>query len=342
MVRNRIHGAICLAAILAGAFAFSGCKKATKSYPSETRNVLGTSVTITVYDPNMKQDDLKPTFDELFGLMTDWQKKTLDPGAENQVYAISKGAGTQSIPVDAPVFEMLMKALRLYDQSGKLFDIRYGPMLDAWGFDSKPHVPPATELDSMKGLVSDGGMFIAGTSILLAKKGMRFDVREVAVGHIFDIAAARLAEKGIRTACISSPRLCRTMGDPPDKHGFKMDIANPLKPDQPWATVWAPVGGVAYAPASVGHFESNGKAYSAMLDPRTGMPVSQRAGAIVQAPDAATAQALAYALYVAGSTDGFDKDGKAAVGGSVIIRDQNGQLQATKNGSLADRFETGK
>ena len=341
MTRNRVYGALCLTLAVAAILALNGCGK-VKSYPSETRTVMGTSVTVTVYDPGMKTSDLKPVFSQIFDTMTDWQKKTLDPGADNQVSGISKGAGNQSIPVDAPVFEMLMKALRLYDQTGKVFDIRYGPMLDLWGFDGKPRVPTTAELDSMKPLVSDGGMFIAGNSILLAKKGMRFDVREIAIGHAFDMATSVLAQHGIHSATISSPRICRAMGDPPDKRGFKMTLANPLHPEQPWATVWAPIGGTAYTPASVGHFEAGGKTYSAMLDPRTGMPVSQCAGAVVQAPDAATAQALAYALYVAGSTDGFDKDGKAAVGGSLIVRDQGGQLQVTKNGSLADRFETSK
>lgn len=341
MTRKRVYGAICLAVLLSGVLMLGGCGK-TKGYPSETRNVMGTSVTVTVYDAGMKQSDLKPTFDEMFALMADWQKKTLDPGAENQVLGISKGAGSQSIPVDAPVFEMLMKALRLYDQTGKVFDIRYGPLLDLWGFDKSPRVPSGAELDSMKLLVSEGGMFIAGNSILLAKKGMRFDVREIAVGHIFDVVANKLAEKGIRTASICSPRVCRTMGDPPDKRGFEMKLANPTKPGQPWATVWVPVGGTAYAPASLGRFESGGKAYSALLDPRTGTSASPCVGAIVQAPDAATAQALAYAVNVTGGIDGFDKDGKAAVGGSVIIRDQGGKTQVAMNGSLADHFEESK
>jgi thiamine biosynthesis lipoprotein len=342
MTRNRVYGAICLAAILSLALLSSGCSKSGKNGLSETRKVFGTDVTITIFDPGFKSDNAKALFDDAFGIMADWQKKTLDPGADNQVAGISKGAGTQSIPVDAPVFEMLMKALRLYDQTGKVFDIRYGPMLDAWGFDGKPHVPAKAELDSLKPLVSDGGMFIAGNSILLAKKGMRFDVREIAVGQAFDMAAARLAERGIRTASICSPHVCRTMGDLPDGRGFKWVIADPLHPDQSWATVWVPVGGTAYASASEGEFKADGKTYSAMLDPRTGMPVNQCAGAVVQAPDAATAQALAYSLYVAGSPDGFDSNGKAAIGGSVIVHDDAGQYKTTQTGSLSDHFELSK
>jgi thiamine biosynthesis lipoprotein len=288
MTRKQVFGAICLAGVLLFALSFGGCGKGGAKGLSETRDVLGTKVTISIFDQGMKAGDAKAIFDESFNMMADWQKKTLDPGDGNQVFGLSKGAGTQSIPVDPPVFEMLMKALRLYDQTGKIFDIRYGPMLDVWGFDTKPRVPAPAELDTAKKLVADGGMFIAGNSILLARKGMRFDVREITVGHAFDMVANKLAERGIRTASITSPRICRAIGDPPNKRGFEWKIENPTKAGQPWATVWASVGGTAYAPVSTGRFESGGKVYNALLDPRTGLPVADRAGAIVQAPDAAT------------------------------------------------------
>jgi thiamine biosynthesis lipoprotein ApbE len=180
---------------------------------------------------------------------------------------------------------------------------------------------------------------VAGNSILLAKKGMRFDVREIALGYALDLAAAKLAEKGVRSAVISTPTVCRTMGDPPDKRGFKLTFANPASNDTSWATVWAPVGGVAFASVRDGKFTAGGKSYHQHLDPRNGMPANQCAGALVQSADAATAQAMAYSVFVLGGTDGLDKDGKAAVGGSAIMRDGGGKMQITMTGSLADHVD---
>lgn len=338
-MHNRMNGLVLLTAILLSLFAVNGCRTA-QTMPSATRKVFGANVTITVYDAGMKQKDLEPVFNEIFGSLTDWETKTLATGPQNQLAAIARGAGQQSIPSDGPVFDLLMKSLRLYDASGKVFDIRYGPMLDLWGIDSKPRVPTPAELDTAKLLVGEGGMFVAGNSILLAKKGMRFDVREIAAGFALDLAAAKLAEKGIRTATICTPTVCRTMGDPPDKRGFKITFANPAGSDSAWATVWAPVGGLAYASIGDGKFSAGGKSYHRHLDPRTGMPATVCDGAIVQSADAATAQAMAYSLFVAGSTDGFDKDGKASVAGSVMLRNDGGKMSVTKSGSLADRFES--
>jgi thiamine biosynthesis lipoprotein len=185
-------------------------------------------------------------------------------------------------------------------------------------------------------------MFVAGNSILLAKRGMRFDVREIALGYAFDLAASKLTARGVRTAMIYSPRVCRTLGDPPERRGFPFAVANPLKPDAPWAKVWVPVGGAAYASAGVDRFVAGGRPYHSLLDPRTGMPAERCAAALVQARDATTAQAMAYAVFVWGTADSLATEGKAAVSGAVIVRDQNGKFDVSTSGSLAGRIEVSK
>jgi len=338
MVHNR-SATLFVAAIVGLTAVFStGCKKKSPA-TFETRSVFGTDVTVAIYDPGLTAERLKGTFDEAFHLMLEWEKKTLLPGPDNQVSAIAEAAGERSIPADKPVFDMLIEAVRLYDASGKVFDIRYGPMLDAWGFDDQPHVPSAAKLDSLKQLVEQGGLFVAGNSILLAKKGMRFDVREIAVGAAFDQVAAKLASGGIRSAMISCSRVCRTMGDAPDKRGFEMTVGDPRDLASPWARVFVPVGGMAYACAGVDRFSADGTTYHSLLDPRTGWPATRCAGAIVQTPSASSAQALAYGLFVYGTFDSLDQQGRAAVGGSVVIREDNGKLTMTSAGSLADKIE---
>jgi FAD:protein FMN transferase len=318
----------------------AGCKSKTaeSKWPSDTRDAFGTKFTVTVFDPNQKPDALKRIFDEAFTAIAQFEGKVYKPGADNQITGLSKGAGEQSIPVDQTVFDFLMKGMRFYDYGGQTYDLRYGPMLDAWGFDTKPRVPAAAELDTLKGLVAQGGMFVAGTSILLAKPAMRFDTREIAVGYALDLAAKRLAEVGIRSAAISTPNTWRFIGDPPEQQGFPARIRNPLKADSVWATIYSPVGGLAVKSVSDGAFSGNGQTYHRILDPRSGLPASKLAAAIVQSPDAVTAQAMAYSLMVTGSIDSCDNNGKAAVGGAVLVKNAGGNLTEAKSGTLANSF----
>jgi FAD:protein FMN transferase len=320
--------------IAIGILLVGGCAKKKISYPSETRKVLGTSVTISVLDATKSAQDYAPVFNDAFKLMADWEKKVLSHGPENMVYAISSGSGEQSITSEPQVFDLIMKALKLYDTGGKTFDIRYGPMLDAWGFDSKPHVPSQEALDTLKGYVTDGGMFVAGNSILLAKQGMRFDVRAFAEGYIFDLVAASLGEKGISNAVIHSPHTWRMIGTPPDKKGFEVTLGNPLRPDSAWATVWAPAGGLSLVSVGQDRFESGGKYYHSILDPRNGMPATKCYAAVVQASDAAMAQGLAYSVFVSGNTESLPSTGKTEVKGSVIVTEKGNSLQPVPQGSL--------
>ncbi len=321
----------------------AGCKsKRTTEYPSDTRKVFGTNVTVTVYDPGHTQADLKPVFDDAFAFLMQWDKRAYSPGKENQVLNISTGAGRESVPADSDVFGMLMKGIRLYDASGQVFDIRYGPMIDAWGFGGKPRVPSSQQLDTMKAYVTDGGMFVAGNGILLAKPGMRFDARELAPGYAFDMLAARLAQRGIRSASIHSAYVWRTIGDPPDKRGFEVTFGSPVSADSGWVKGWAPVGGIAYASPSKDRFESGGKAYHSFLDPRTGMPSNKTLGAIVQAADAATSEALAYAVFIHGTTDSLDASGRQMVGGGAVIQGTLEKPSVKASGSLANKIEVGK
>ena len=329
-----------VALIALSAFLF-GCKKPAAG-PSDTRKVLGTDVTITIYDQGRTPEELKALFDEQFALMADWEKRALAPGADNQVYRLSQGAGEQSVTADADVFQMLMKAIRFYDNSNGVFDVRYGPMLDAWGFDSRPHAAGAQQLDTLKAYVTDGGMFVAGNGILLAKKGMRFDAREIVEGYVFDLVAGKLGEKGVKSAAVYSPYVWRFIGEPPDKRGFPVALGHPVTADSGYALVWSPTGGLALAAASKDRFQANGKFYHSLLDPRTGMPANKLLGAIVHSADAASAQAMAYSVFVHGTVDSLDANGKNLVTGSAVISGtpEAPNLQAT--GSLADRIEVGK
>lgn len=320
--------------------ASTGCKKeGAKEFPSQTRDYFGTKVTVTVYDQLLKPEAAKTYFDEAFKQIAYWEAALVKPGAQNQILGISKDAGTQSVPVESDVFNFLMKAMRLYDVTAQTYDIRYGPMLDAYKFGKSPRVPTSAELDTLKGLVGEGGMFVAGSSILLAKPAMRFDVSEMALGQAIDAAATKLTELGVRSALISAGTTWRAIGEAPDPVGFTLTIPDPLAPQNSWAKVHVPAGAVAMKSAAMDRFESGGKAYHRILDPRTGFPADKLAGAVVASSDAATAAALAYAMMVTGSIDSFSADGKAAVGGYIALKAAGGKVSYDNWGVLQKRFE---
>lgn len=298
---SKICATFLVATILGG---LSGC--APKEKPiSETQSLLGTEVTITVFDKGQTQESLQPAFDEAFRVMRELETKILIPGSENELDLLAANAGNQSMPLSPGIFDVVMDALRLYEETEKVFDIRVKPMLDAYGFGGEPRVPSDAELDTLQQLVTEGGMFVAGKSILLSKKGMGFTLYKIGPGFILDQAAVALAGRGIQTATIQAGRLVRLKGEPADPRGFQITVVNPRQPDEPLGTVRLPAGGYALVANDEGAFEKDGKKYHMLLDPRSGKPADLCTAFAVHAKDAARAQALALSAFILGPTDGL-------------------------------------
>jgi thiamine biosynthesis lipoprotein len=282
----------------------SGC--APKSQPiSESRQLLGTDLTITVYDKNQTKEILQSSFQEAFTLAQDLETRILLEGQENELNNLTSEAGEQSVPLSAPIFDLVMDALKLYEQTDKVFDIRVKPMLEAYGFGKEPHVPTSAELDTLKQLVTEGGMFVAGKSILLAKKGMGFTLYKIGPGYILDKASERLANLGIQSATVQTDFLMRTTGNPPNPKGFLCKVADPTGVAEPLGDVFFPAGGYAMVTCNEGAFEKDGKKYHMLLDSRTGKPGDLCTAFAVHANSAAEAQALAFSAFILGPTDGL-------------------------------------
>jgi thiamine biosynthesis lipoprotein len=328
-----------VSAVFASLLVFSACKSQKTEMPSDTRDVLGTKVTIKLFIEGQPVDDVQRIFDQAFASMSHWEQMALTPGDQNQVLKISEGAGTQSMTVDPEVFEMIMAATRYHDSSGRLFDIRLGPLYDAWGFDSNPHVPDSASLANALSLAREGGMFVAGKSILLAKEGMRFDVRHFVEGYVFDLAAAQLKEKGFANFTISSPNVFLAVGKSPDPQGFELALHHPLIADSIWADIYVPAGGYAYLSPVIDQFKQNGILYHSLLNPATGLSANTLAGAFVHSETAAGAEAMATALFVKEADQEIPESGLALIKGSIKIKAENGTFTSENSGTLAKGFE---
>lgn len=327
---------ICIALFAAvSAGNFSGCAPRQKPI-SETRPLLGTEVTITVYDKGQTRESLQPAFDEAFQVMKELESKMLLPGPDNELEKLALSAGGQSVPLSPPVFDLLMEALRLYDQTEKVFDIRVKPMLDAYGFGGKNRVPEDAELDTLKNLVAQGGLFVAGKSILLSKKGMGFTLYKIGPGYILDQAADALAGKGVLTATIQAGRLIRLKGEPPTAQGFPLSVDNPSNPTKPIGTVYLPAGGYVMVANDEGAFERNGKKYHMLLDPRSGKPGDLCTAFAVHAKSVAEAQPLALSAFILGPTDGLKLLEKFPNSSGLVLFEKNGQSSRTGTGLFAN------
>jgi thiamine biosynthesis lipoprotein len=220
-------------------------------------------------------------------------------------------------------------------QSGGLFDITVGPLVEAWGFgpDAMKRFDES-KLDSLLALVGMDKLRLEGERIIKASPGMFIDVNAIAQGYTVDIVAGILEREGIDQCLVEVGGEVRTVGDKNGK-GWRVGIDTPADGNYiPGAELQATVRLDKSALATSGNYRKfyieNGIKYSHTIDPRTGYPVRHTLlSATVIARETAVADAWATACMVAGKDGAISFiEGNDFLEGYLIYSDENGEMKS--------------
>ena len=292
--------------ILAGLMLVIGCAK--KEPIEESRTLMGTVVKISVYDTDKPESDIQQAIGLAFSEIERVEELMWGEGENSDVRKINAQAGERSASVSEETFKVIMEALKLFDLTEEAFDIRIGPLVKLWGFATEqPAVPDSLALENAKSLSTGGGIFVAGQSIMLGKKGMELDLSGLAKGYAVDQAIEILAERGIESAIVYAGGDLKALGTRDDR-GTKWHIAvqHPRNRDAFWGVMDVPKGAVATSGDYENYFEQDGHRYHHILDPGTGYPATQCVSVTVWGDLAIRCDALATALMVLGPEKGME------------------------------------
>lgn len=287
--------------------------------------VMGTMFEITVWDPDSARARLGLAAARAAVVRVDSLMSTYR--AESELSAVNRRAGTDSVTRLSPeTVAVLAAALDYARASGGALDVTVGPLVHAWGFDSRdPAVPPATTLDSARTLVGWQRVDFdrARSTVRLPVRGMRLDFGAIAKGFALDLAVAALRDAGIRRATVDLGGNLRFLG-PPDDAGREVAIRDPRNPADLLAVVEVRGGAVATSGDYERFFVHDGVRYSHIIDPRTGWPARDIEGVSVFAATGMASDALSTALFVVGVSRGCAVAREAGVEALwVLDRDQD-------------------
>jgi thiamine biosynthesis lipoprotein len=140
----------------------------------------------------------------------------------------------------------------------------------------------------------------AQRTIRFTHPGISIDLGGIGKGVAVDMAIARLRELGVTNAMVKAGGDLRVMGTPPGEEFWTVQLEDPRKRGQ---RVSIPLREAALSTSGnyENFFEVEGRRYSHILDPRTGMPVQGIAACTVIAPTCAESDAWATAGFVYGA-----------------------------------------
>jgi thiamine biosynthesis lipoprotein len=252
-----------------------------------------------------------------------------DYNPESELMRLCDKAGGPPVPVSADLFTVLERSKSTYERSHEAFDVTIGPVVRLWRRARRDgKMPAADTLARARALVSSDFMELdpKTRTVKLQKPGMKLDLGAIAKGYASDEAIKVLKAEGIRSALVAGAGDIVVSGPPPGKPGWTVAIAPLGVPGiAPEPPLFLHDAAVSTSGDAERYVEIEGKRYSHIVDPKTGLGVVDRSSVTVVAPDGATADALDTTVYILGPARGLALVDTIPGASALIVRSINGR-----------------
>lgn len=271
---------------------------------------MGAAFRIVLYAPDQAAADraAEAAFarvDVLNAILSDY-----DPKSEisRLSQATLDGAMAEPLKVSEELFHVLAVSQRVAEQTGGAFDVTIGPFVRLWrrsrDLGALPRPARLAEARSSVGhklLKLDPDQ---RTVQLLAPR-MRLDVAGIAVGYVVDEALRAITAAGVERALIDAGGDLGMTGPPPNAKGWRVAIQSLQAPQETTGEyVELSHASISTSGDTYRFVELDGKRYSHILDPKTGLGLTSRIGVTAIARDGITADWLDTAVAVLGRDAG--------------------------------------
>jgi len=278
-------------------FLLAGCQ----SWPQETATKpitrlqphLGTFVTVTVYaNPEKAQDAINAAFDEFRAV-----DALLSIHRNDSVLTRANAGGIANKELQI----IIRQSLAIARNTDGAFDPTIRPLAQLWGFIRKKgyRLPHESDLDKVLPLVDYRKVGIRNNRFVFGTQGMSIDSGGFGKGYAVDRAIDALQRHGITNAMVKAGGDLRVIGLPPGQPHWAIFIEDPKKEGQRVA-VHLKSGAMSTSGNYENFFETDGRRFGHLLDPRTGQPVQGLAACTLTAPTCLESDAYATAACVLG------------------------------------------
>mgnify|MGYP001815857267 CR=1 FL=1 len=303
---------------------------------------LGTLVEVSIFgdDPGQAARASEQLEQDLLTLQARWH--AWQAGALTDTN--EQLATLQPFTPDPALLPLLLEANRLSQLSHGLFNPVIGQLIATWGFHDNP-LPVGTlpDSDTIATLVAQApavtDISFTGTQALNSNPAVRYDLGAFAKGYAVDRAIDRLREFGIENAIVNAGGDLRAIG----QHGNRPWRIGIRQPRQGGILASIELQGDASVFTSGDYerfFEVDGKRYHHIIDPRNGYPAEGTVSVTVVHENAATADAAATALFVAGR-DNWVEPARTMQVELVMLIDTDGVIHMNPAMRSRIQFEPG-
>lgn len=257
----------------------SGCGSGEEVFRQESF-VFGTRVEISIAGTERTKAEaaaqaVLQRFDALHRKLHAWQ-----PSELSQLNTAFAGGKKQA--VDAKLADILLDAQAISMQSEGLFNPAIGTLISLWGFHAdlpQTQVPaPSTIAALVKAAPSMRDVHIANGLVWSDNPAVQIDLGGYAKGYALDEAAALLKQHGIKNALINIGgnvlALGKNTSGQSGGRAWKVGIQHPRKAGVLATLELQNSEAIGTSGDYQRYFETGGKRYCHLIDPRSGYPAS--------------------------------------------------------------------
>jgi thiamine biosynthesis lipoprotein len=272
-------------------------------------------------------------FRALNAVMSDY-----DPTSEVRRLSATSGSG-QDVQVGDALWRVLRRSKELAEQSDGAFDVTVGPVVRLWRRARRDEeLPTAERIAQAKAAVGNRAIVLddSAQSVRLTLPGMWIDLGGIAKGYAIDAALAVLTEHGIRSALVDAGGDIGLSDAPPNRPGWVIGVAALERDAKPSLFLLLSNLAIATSGDSWQFVEIAGRRYSHLVDPHTGIGLTDHSSVTVIAPDAMTADGLASAVSVLGPEAGIKLIDRMEGTATFVVRAPEGRPETYRSARWDD------
>ncbi|MDB6020032.1 MAG: FAD:protein transferase [Pedosphaera sp.] len=233
----------------------------------------------------------------------------------SEIAQLNARATRTAVRVTPTLFCLLQHVQQLNQQTDGAFDITIAPLVRCWGFmGGNGHLPDPEKLAEARACINMNLVELNADdfTVRFLRAGVMLDLGAIGKGYALERAAEMLREAGIYSALLNGgTSTVYALGHPPEQEHWKIAVEAPpagMAGNHPPHLATVPLRDEALSVSAVWgkSFQTDGKTFGHVLDPRTGQAIAGATLAAVILSSATETDALSTALLVLGES-GHDR-----------------------------------
>ncbi len=295
-----------------------GCQQSLKK-TEVTKELMGTTVTITVYDDN--KEEAERVIDLAFKEIERIDRLLSNYKNDSEVSLLNKNGFIENPSND--LLYNVKKALSYSEISQGAFDITVQSILDLYtdSFQNKKRAPTDEEIKETMELVNFENIFIEFKKISFKKEGMKITLGGIAKGYAVDKAVDVLEKNGIKHALVNMKSSIRAIGNK-GTEDWTIALENPRNKNEYITIIRINNNSLSTSGDYERYFDED-KKFHHIINPKTGYSADELISVTIITDKAIDADALSTSVFVLGKEKGLKLIEKTeSVEGLLITKDK--------------------